>query len=201
MQDQPVRVWDPLVRVVHWLLVAGFVIGYVTEGEPLAVHIWSGYTVATLVVVRVIWGFIGTSHARFSDFVYRPGKVFGYLGALPRGRSPRYIGHSPAGGAMTVALLCFLAAICLTGMMTLADTYNGGPLQAWLGSPEAAARAAAAAAGERVRYDSPYEDPHELLVNFTFLLVIFHVAGVVLASFVHKENLTRAMITGIKNAN
>ena len=200
MTAQMVRVWDPLVRVVHWLLVIGFVIGYVTEGDPLALHVWNGYMVAALVIIRVIWGFVGPQHARFTDFVSGPGKVFGYLGGLVRRHSKRYLGHSPAGGAMTVALLFFLAAICVTGMMTLADTVNGGPLATWFGSPEAAARAAAEAAGEHVRYRSPYEEPHDILVNITLILVILHLAGVALASFVHRESLPRSMVTGTKRA-
>ncbi len=201
MAAQMVRVWDPLVRIVHWLLVVGFVIGYVTEGDPMPLHVWSGYIVAALVLLRVVWGFVGPRHARFSDFVTGPGRVFGYLGGLIRGKSARYIGHSPAGGAMTVALLVLLAAICVTGMMTLADIANAGPLAAWFGNPEvAAARAAAEAAGQHYRYRSPYEEPHEVLVNITLVLVILHILGVVLASFVHKESLPRAMITGMKRA-
>lgn len=201
MSNQMVRVWDPLVRVVHWLLVVGFIIGYVTEGDPMWLHVWSGYTVASLVILRVIWGFVGPQHARFSDFVTRPGKVFGYLGGLIRRKSPRFLGHSPAGGAMTVVLLLGLAGICVTGMLTLADAGNAGPLAAWFGNEEvAAARAAAQEAGERFRYRSPYEEPHEVLVNITLVLIILHIAGVALASFVHKESLPKAMVTGMKRA-
>jgi len=199
MTTNMVRVWDPLVRIIHWLLVIGFIIGYITEGRPPLVHVWNGYIIAALVIVRVIWGFIGPQHARFTDFVTEPGKVFGYLGGLVRGKSKRYIGHSPAGGAMTVALLFFMAAICVTGMMTLADVANAGPLAFWFGNEEVAmARAAAEAAGERFRYHSPYEEPHDVLVNVTLVLVILHIAGVALASIVHKESLPRSMVTGKK---
>lgn len=201
MSSPTIRVWDPLVRIVHWLLVIGFAIGYVTEGDPRWLHVWSGYMVAALVVVRVIWGFTGPQRARFSDFVTGPKKVFGYVSGLIRRTSPRFVGHSPAGGAMTVALLLGLAGICVTGMLTLADAGNAGPLAAWFGNEQvAAARAAAQEAGERFRYRSPYEEPHEILVNITLILVILHIAGVAWASYVHRENLPRAMVTGTKRA-
>ncbi|MCT8972678.1 cytochrome b/b6 domain-containing protein [Microbaculum marinisediminis] len=201
MAARMVRVWDPLVRIIHWLLVIAFIIGYVTEGDPLWLHTWAGYVVAGLVVVRIVWGFVGPRHARFSDFVTGPRKAVGYLAGLIRRKAPRYIGHSPAGGAMTVALLVFLAAISVTGMMTLADTDNAGPLAAWFGNPDVvAAREAALAAGQEFRYRSPFKEPHEVLVNITLVLIILHLVGVALASVVHRESLPRAMVTGMKRA-
>jgi cytochrome b len=201
MKDQLVRVWDPFVRIGHWLLVIGFTFNYLNEGDPLLLHKWTGYIIATIVVLRIIWGFVGPQRARFTDFVYGPAKVFGYLGGLIRRKSSRYVGHSPAGGAMTVALLIFLGATTFTGMMTLADSENDGPLKPWFGNEQVVQdRAAAEAAGQRFRYRSPYEEPHEVLVNITLILVILHLAGVALASYVHRENLPRSMVTGTKRA-
>jgi cytochrome b len=201
MAERMIRVWDPLVRVGHWLLVIGFIVNYLTGGDPLAVHVWVGYLIAAIVVLRVVWGFVGPERARFTDFVYAPARVFGYLAGLIRRRSPRYIGHSPAGGAMTVALLIFLAAITFTGMMTLADTDNRGPLRAWFGNEQVVQeRAAAKAAGTQFRYRSPYEEVHEVLVNLTLILIILHLSGVALASYVHRENLPRSMVTGMKRS-
>jgi cytochrome b len=102
---------------------------------------------------------------------------------------------------MVVALLILLAATTFTGMMTLADTDNAGPLKPWFGNEQVVQqRAEAEAAGQRFRYRSPYKEPHEFLVNITLILIIFHIAGVALASWVHRENLPRAMVTGMKRA-
>lgn len=201
MNTNSVRVWDPLVRIGHWLLVAAFVVAYVTEGDPMPVHVWAGYVVAAIVVVRVVWGFVGPRRARFSDFLYAPATAARYLRDLMGRRAPRYLGHSPAGGLMVVALLVCLAGTTVTGMMTLADSANAGPLTAWFGNETVVEqRAAAEAAGQRFRYRSPYKEPHEVLANLTLLLVILHIGGVALASFAHRENLPRAMVTGMKRA-
>ena len=86
-----VKVWDPFVRIFHWTLATGFIVAYLTEGEPEWLHITAGFTVTGLVAARIVWGFIGPEHARFSDFVYSPGKVFGYLRDLIAFRAKRYV--------------------------------------------------------------------------------------------------------------
>ena len=92
-----VYVWDPLVRVFHWALVVAFTIAFVTEDDALDLHVWAGYTVGALVFLRIVWGFIGPEHARFSNFVYRPKAIMEYIGSLLTFRAKRYLGHSPGG--------------------------------------------------------------------------------------------------------
>ena len=82
-----IAVWDPLVRISHWVLVAAFVVAYLTEGEPLTVHVWAGYVVGAIVLFRVLWGFVGPKYARFGNFVSGPGRMLGYLGDLLRFRA------------------------------------------------------------------------------------------------------------------
>jgi cytochrome b len=127
VQVTEVRVWDPFVRVFHWLLATAVLIDWFTD-DPLWLHTWLGYLAAILVVLRVIWGFIGTEQARFVSFVRGPRLVFDYLAGLVRFSSPRYLGHSPAGGAMIVALLIMIAATAGTGIAELAAERGQGPL-------------------------------------------------------------------------
>ncbi len=207
-RGQLVRVWDPLVRSAHWILVAAFATAYLSEGEPLAVHVWAGYTVAAIVVLRVIWGFVGPERARFRDFVYSPSTVVAYLRDLVLMRGRRYLGHSPAGGAMTVILLLALAGTAGTGMVTLAQEEGSGPLSPWIARQvePGAARAPAAGLAEEgdegtrtsAKATSAFAEIHEVLANLALILVILHIGGVALASFAHRENLARAMVTGRK---
>jgi cytochrome b len=189
-----IKVWDIFVRTAHWLLVAGFATAYFSGGDPIWLHSSAGYLIAAIVVLRVIWGFVGPEHARFVNFVKTPGAVFAYLGDLIHLRSRRYVGHSPAGGAMTVALLVLMLATATFGMMDLALTKGQGPLSYWL-QPSTAVTAAMAA-GDRIR--GPFKDVHELLANITLAFIILHLGGVALASLAHRENLPRAMVTGRK---
>lgn len=193
-----VRVWDPLIRIAHWALVAGFAIAYLTEGEPQWLHSYAGYIIAVVVVLRLAWGFVGPRSARFSDFVTGPGQVIAYLRGLVTGRAKRHIGHSPAGGAMTVALLLALALTALSGMATLAVEDGEGPLAGLV-----TAQSLPAWAMEDEDYGDgetgeAFEEIHEIAVNATLLLIVLHVAGVVVASMVHHENLVRSMLTGRK---
>lgn len=199
-------VWDPLVRVFHWTLALAFFVAYFSGDEMLALHVWAGYAIGGLILLRVVWGFAGPKHARFSDFVAGPLAVWRYLVDLARFRAERYLGHSPAGGAMTLALLLGLALVVGTGLQLYAVEEHAGPLAGLTttvapapsqtavmeGENEGAERGPA---GERL-----WEELHELLANLALVLVALHIGGVVLASLVHHENLARAMITGRKRA-
>src|SRR5215470_10972612 len=122
-----VKVWDLFVRVFHWSLATAVLIAWATD-EPIWLHSWLGYLAAILVVLRVIWGFIGAEQARFISFVRGPKLVSDYLAGLIRFSSPRFLGHSPAGGAMIIALLIMIAATAGTGMANLAADRGEAPL-------------------------------------------------------------------------
>ena len=209
--------WDPLVRVFHWTLVIAFAVAYLTGEESLALHVWSGYAVGGLVLLRILWGFIGTPHARFSDFAFGPFASLRYLGDLVRGRARRYLGHSPAGAAMVFALLLTLVLLVGSGLQLYALEENAGPLAGLTTSaPSAGMSAPVVGSGDDEAFAEPgdgwrrqgraggegwWGDVHEVLANLTLLLVALHIGGMLLASFVHKENLARSMVTGLKRAD
>lgn len=169
--QERVRVWDPLVRIFHWTLVGAFAIAFIVEDELLGVHVWAGYLALTLIGLRVLWGLIGTRHARFTDFVRGPRAVIAYTKDALLFRAPRYLGHNPAGGAMVIALLLSVAATGLTGWMMMDAQGLGG---------------------------EEFEEVHEFFAFLSLGLVVSHVAGVLFSSLAHQENLIGAMISGDK---
>jgi cytochrome b len=183
--NSEVRVWDPLVRVFHWTLVMAFAIAYISEDEFLDLHVFAGYVVAGLIAFRLLWGLLGSRHARFTDFVRRPSTVWAYIKSLAGGHPKRYLGHNPAGGAMVMALLLSLMLTVASGLAYYGAGEFSGPLAAMLG-------------GAGPFWADVLEETHEFLANLTVVLVVFHVVGVVLASLQHRENLVRAMFTGRK---
>lgn len=193
-----IRVWDPLIRLFHWTLVLAFFTAYLTEGEPEWLHVWAGYLIAGLLAVRLVWGFVGSEHARFTDFVRSPRVVAHYLRDELAGRARRYLGHNPAGGAMILALLFALAVTALSGMTLLAPEEGEGPLAGWLvPAPAEQTMVSGGHAPERALAEN-VEELHEFFANLTLLLVGLHVLGVLVESVRHRENLVRAMITGYK---
>ena len=190
-----VKVWDPFVRLCHWSLVITFFVAYLTEDEVLSLHVWSGYAVGTIVLLRIAWGFVGPKHARFGDFLYGAREVWTYLVDLLLFRARRHLGHSPAGGAMVIALLLGLLLVVGSGLVTYAVENNAGPLANIIGSgvvgqPEARVR--------DEEEDELWEEVHEVLSNLVLILVVIHITGVLLASLILQENLIRSMVTGYK---
>lgn len=177
-----IKVWDPLVRVFHWTLAASFFTAYLAADEWRRLHVYAGYVIGGLVVFRLLWGVVGTRQARFSSFVTGPGAVMTYLRQLVQGRPAHYLGHNPAGGAMVVALLLFLAATVGSGLMLWASDGHGPLAGTFL---------------SHVR-EHTMEEIHEFFANGTLLLVAIHVAGVLASGYVHGENLVRGMVTGRK---
>lgn len=219
MLNDRVKVWDPLVRFFHWSLVVAFFVAYFTEPENsgLAVHVWAGYFIGGIVVLRVVWGFAGTPHARFADFAFGPFQALRYFGRLLRGKTPRYIGHTPAGAWMIYALLLILAATVFSGMTVLAKERHAGPLallytQSATLNVESVRRNERAPATDKINGGDAYEgagesredvmeEAHEVLANVALALVLLHILGVLVTSVVHRENLVRAMVTGYKRSD
>ncbi len=168
-----VRVWDLPVRVFHWSFAVAFAGAYLLgESERWRdVHVALGYAAAALVGFRLVWGFVGTHHARFASFRYTPVQAWQYLSKLSRGQAAHHTGHNPAGSWAIYALLALGLATAVSGWLRYEDV-----------------------GGEAV------EAAHELLANAWLGLVILHVAAVLTSSVLHRENLPRAMLSGYKQA-
>lgn len=183
-QVDQVSVWDPFVRLFHWGLAGSIATAFIVEDHYLAVHTRAGYIALTLIAARFLWGLIGPRHARFSDFVRSPAVALRYVKETLSGRAARHLGHNPAGAMMVVTLLVFVPLLALSGMVSLAITDQAGPFAGLL-----------AGVGPRGLW---LIEIHDFLADATVVLVGIHVAGVIVESFLHRENLVVSMLTGRK---
>ena len=177
-----IKVWDLPLRIFHWLLVAGFFIAYLTGDELIIIHVWAGYLVFALLLFRLVWGFIGNDYARFSNFLCSPVNSIAYIKDVIALKAKRYLGHNPAGAAMIVVLLVSLLMASITGFAVYGADQGAGPLANMIGSSN----------------EKLWEEVHEFFANFTLLLVFVHIAGVIIESYIHRENLAKAMWNGNK---
>jgi len=168
-----IQVWDPVIRVFHWSLVAAFVIAQISAEEFEDVHTIAGYFILGLVTIRVLWGLVGPENARFGHFIHRPAAVMDYVRGLIRGHAEHIQGHNPLGGWMILTLLVWLVLAGLTGWLSIQPDYQGSE---WV------------------------EAIHELFGNSLMLLVGVHILGVIIGSLFERQNLVAAMWHGKKRA-
>jgi cytochrome b len=185
--DRKIRVWDLPVRLFHWTLVVLMAVSYFTGragGEWMKFHFWSGYTILALLLFRIAWGFVGSTTARFADFVKGPTAAIAHLRDLPGRGRPREAGHNPVGGAMVVALLLAVLLQVTAGLFS-ADTDMGtvnGPL-ALLVADKWVERAT---------------DFHKFWINVLLWMVALHVLAAIVYLVWKRQNLIGAMLTGQK---
>jgi cytochrome b len=181
-QPEPIiRVWDVVVRSGHWLLVALFAILYFKSGKfPL--HAYAGLAIMGIVVIRIVWGFVGGRAARFSSFLFSPAAAFRYFRQALGGHAPYHASHNPMGAWMVYLLLLLLLVNGVLGMMYYSTSQQLGPL------------------GDSVpvEWDEMLEKIHFVLGHATAGLVLLHMLGVVWAARAHRENYVTAMFTGFK---
>lgn len=185
-KNTDIKVWDLPVRMFHWSLVLGFVLAYVTaEFHILDVHVLIGYGLVFLLVFRVFWGFAGNQYARFKSFVFGPKETMEYMRSLRTGHPAHYYGHNPAGALMVFGLIAILAAIFMSGLVTLATVDYEGPLLFL---------------ANEVSDETAYffRHAHDFFVDVALLMIPLHLLGVISGSIQHKENLVRSMVTGMK---
>ncbi len=197
-------------RCANFSLVAAYFVAWLSEDiEDL--HAIAGYVVLGLICFRVVWGFIGTKHARFSDFIYSPAAIREYLKGLMNASPKHYLGHNPAGGIMVMLLLLSLFGATLSGLKVYGIEGHGPlagidaiELNTTLTLPSINPLTNAYAdddeheAGTENAAEELWEEIHELFANVSLMLVFIHIGGVILSSMLHNENLVKAMITGRK---
>jgi cytochrome b len=181
-----VKVWDWPVRLVHWLLVVLIATSWVTSeigGNAMTYHMWSGYTILSLVVFRIAWGFVGSGHARFGSFVKGPGAVARYASGLMRAQHARFLGHNPLGGWSVVLMLAAIALQATTGLFANDEIFTEGPL------------------ASRVSGDtsSLLTTIHRYNFYVVLGLIALHLAAILFYLVVKRENLIGPMFTGRKH--
>jgi cytochrome b len=185
-RTETVVLWDPLIRVFHWLLAVAVMAGWVLGKfgpDIMTLHFYAGYTVVGLLVFRLIWGIFGPPAVRFRGFFYAPSTTWDYLGGMFSRRPSYWRGHNPLGALSALAILVLLAAQAVTGLYSDPEDYiNSGPLA----SSVSAGTARAALSW------------HHLLGNLILVLVLLHVAAILFYRFWKGEDLVRPMITGRK---
>jgi cytochrome b len=170
--SEPSRpVWDLFVRVFHWTLVSCVLLNYFVLEEGEAPHEWAGYLAAALVAARIVWGFIGSRHARFSDFFPTPGRLMQHVQAMRSGRPEHHWGHNPLGALMMFLLMGLVIALGITGWMQGTDAYFG---EEWL------------------------QELHELLAHALMISAGLHAAAAIAMGRLERTKLVKAMVTGVK---
>ena len=166
-----VKVWDPLVRIFHWALVGFFAANAVFVDDESKLHIWIGYAVAALILIRIIWGFVGTKYAKFNSFCPSSSAASGHLTDIATGRKREHIGHTPLGAWMIYNLLLAIIVISASGYLMTTGMFSG--------------------------VEWP-EEVHEVAVAWAEVSIVLHVLAVIFESVRLRTNLPRAMVTGYK---
>lgn len=164
-------VWDRFVRVFHWSLVSCVLLNQFVLEEGEAPHEWAGYLTTALVVARIVWGFIGSRHARFADFFPTPARLRRHLRGLRSGQVDHHWGHNPLGALMMLLLMGLVLALGLTGWLQGTDAFFG---EEWL------------------------QDLHEWLAHALLIAAGLHAAAAIVMGRIERTRLVRAMVTGVK---
>ncbi|HEX5785305.1 MAG TPA: cytochrome b/b6 domain-containing protein, partial [Burkholderiaceae bacterium] len=171
LNDTQRPVWDLFVRIFHWTLVGCVLLNYVVLEEGETPHQWVGYLASTLVMARIVWGFIGSRHARFSDFFPTPSRLKHHVRAMLTRQPDHHWGHNPLGAMMMLLLMSLVLSLGVTGWMQGTDAYFG---EEWL------------------------QELHELLANTLVLSAGLHALAALVMGRIERTRLVKAMVTGVK---
>jgi cytochrome b len=180
---RPVLVWDLPTRLFHWLAVVLVAAAYVTwKLNRMDWHARVGETLLTLVLFRLLWGWVGSETARFGSFLASPAAAVHHLRQMFRREADLQVGHNPAGGWMVLLLLVLLLGETLSGLYVNNDVSDAGPLTALVPAPIANAITVL----------------HAILWDALLVAVMLHVLAIVLYAVLKGHNLLRPMLTGRK---
>lgn len=166
-----IRVWDPLVRILHWTLVVCVFSNLFFNESGYPVHRALGMIASAVVIIRVVWGFVGSEHARFADWFPWPSRLFPYLRAMLHNAAPRHIGHNPAGAVMMLILMALILGMGVSGFLMTTDAFYE---------------------------DETLLSIHQTLARILIAAIVLHVLGALVESWRHRENLIASMIHGNK---
>ena len=185
MAEERRLVWDLPLRLFHWLLVLSLAALWAT-GEAgfdwMQYHMYLGYWTLGLIVFRLIWGFVGPRHARFSSFVASPAALWRYARGLVAGTLVQTVGHNPLGGIMVIVMLVLVCFQVTTGLFATDDILWTGPYNG----------AVSGATADRLT------SLHHLNFNFILAAVALHIMAIAFYFLVKKQNLVGAMLHGKK---
>lgn len=187
MTSSPIKkpLWDWPVRVGHWLMVVLIVACWWTaENHYIVYHSYCAYALLGIVLFRIYWGLVGSSTAKFTQFLHKPNVVWGYVKALPKREGKAYVGHNPLGGYSVIALLLLVLLQIGLGLFSIdVDGFDGGPFADYL-SFETSRKMA---------------EWHEISFNILLGFIALHILAVLYYLVWRRQNLTSAMIYGKAN--
>jgi cytochrome b len=181
-------VWDIPTRLFHWLLVMTFACSWATYelgSDYMQYHVYSGYFMLFLLSFRIVWGFVGTVHARFSSFFPTLNRVADYLQAAQVGNNTNTAGHNPLGAAMVFLMLLLLLGQVVSGLFISDDVFTQGP---YYGAVEG-------------NWEKLFNSMHDLCFTALQICIALHVAAIVFYKLVKKVNLVLPMFHGKKSAD
>ena len=202
------RIWDPIVRITHWVVALAILLNGLIDDGGSVLHIWIGYIALAMLVLRMLWGFVGPAEARFASFLPSASGARAHASDLAAGRVRHYRSHNPLGSLMVYALWSVLALVIVTGIIMagpppLSAPPAGGAAQLQpLASPAIGAadddgdEDGTAQGDDREKKESLVTDIHEIAANLILVLAALHIGGVAVESYLSRTNLARQMVTG-----
>lgn len=181
---QSYLIWDLPIRIFHWAItiLIGFSWYCVEIAEDMDKHFISGYCVLTLLIFRILWGFLGTHYVKFRNFFYKPAEIKNYIKSFFSRDASHYPGHNPLGSLSVIMLLTLLCVQAVTGLFSNDEDYYFGPLSDYVPT----------------KVSDTLSEVHHINFDILTVFIVMHICAVLFYLLFKKENLVTAMISGKK---